>query len=508
MRTIARRGAFLLPGIAWAAMSFIFFIAWSSNGTSRDRYLISDMATAYNLALDLARDATAVLDWHLPPANYIFPDQIFLAPFASAGWRIVEIVPFYGSLSLLVLTAGGYALGRQYLPPVAAAVAAAVLASVAGNMMITGYYPNYLIAAPAFHASLAILWPAVLAASSLALSHRLSGRRAWPAILGLCALAGLLAFSDRLSAVINTTPVLVGLAIVALTRRESRLACLSIGLPLLISSSGGVILDSLWRPDNPGAAVAPAIGEFFANSAEMWRLSTSLREGIPWLFYAVLATPLIAAVALGVEIFLRRDLPGREGWLLLLASVLAYYLVIQLVHGATTLEPVLHYRLPDVVIACIFLPIVFLRCASHLGSVILGPAAALVLCVYAAVDAAQSGSSRDYGRASIEPLVKCLDQLATKYHLAYGAGEYWDAVPVRPLSLAGLVAVSVQPNLTPRAWNQTARIDARRPFDFIILDKSMEAAALQSLPAPIVIERCGDREILIPAPVTARPGSG
>lgn len=485
------------PLVGWLVMSLIFFAAWNETNSSHDRYLIADMASAYNLALDIAADPSAMLDWVLPSANYLFPEQIVLVPFAASGWRFDEVIPYYGAVMLVILAIGSFALAIQIVSPQSAAAVSTLTVAAVGAMPVIGAYPGYLLAAPNFHASIPALLPAVLAFVINSAKRRPSDAGAWRGAIPALLTAAALGFSDRLTLVCLTAPLLAGLCIAAIAMAPYRRGCLSLGLALLCFSGGGALLDFLWRPDNPGAHVGLAIGEFFSNSVDIWRLSGNLRDSLPWTFYATLATPLAGICALVAA--LRSSSRTREdlAWMIVCGTVTAYYPLVHVVHAASTLEPVVYYRLTDIVLACLFLPLLAARMATRLGGERLGMAGLAALALLSTGHAARSWPHRSFGTPLLWPFVQCLDNLALRDGLQFGAGEYWDAIPVRPLSRAGLDVVSVGPQLRPRPWNQTRRIPPDRPYDFVVDNPGIDRMALERLGTPRAVETCGNRTILI-----------
>lgn len=75
---LARISQAALPFAIWALVTAIFHVVVTSRENSLDRYLNAYMASAFNLALDVVADPSAVLDWTLPNANYLFPDLLML----------------------------------------------------------------------------------------------------------------------------------------------------------------------------------------------------------------------------------------------------------------------------------------------------------------------------------------------------------------------------------------------------------------------------------------------
>ncbi len=490
-----------MPLAAWAAMSSLFYLQLTRDRASLDRFLTADMASAYNLALDVAADPSAVLDWTLPNANYLFPELFLLYPFAVAGWPFDAVIPFYGAISLLVLTLGSYLLARRCLAGWAAAAAASLTVTLAGSLLLVGPYPGNLIAAPNFHSGMAVFTPLILAAAIRGVSRRLGegGSRGWAAFATL--LAGLLAFSDRLAAVSIAAPLAASLLAHAVASPRHRRACLWLAASLALAAAAGVLADMLWRPDNPGVVVAPRLAEFWPNMFEMFRLAHDLRVSLPWIFYGTIAAPVLALAGLAAEMIARRlALLQDTPWLLLAVYVLVYFPLMAVVHAGSTLEPVLHYRLTDLVMACVFLPILFLRLAALAGMRKPGLMLVAAAIVLSATHTVIMPSQRNFGTPLILPLAECLDDLARRYGVSYGAAEYWDAIPMRPLSRQGLTLISAGRDFKPRNWNQTRRLDLDRPYEMIVDRNYFDPVALAALPAPRAIETCSGRTVYILKP--------
>lgn len=481
----------------WLVVCCLLVAVWRLPNYNHDRFFNADVASAYNLAFDLVSNPIAMLDWWLPSANYIFPEQFLLVPLALTGLKMDLIAPIYSAAVLLVIALGSYLLSMQVLTPRCAAACSITSFASISSPAILAVYPMFALVVPNFHGGVFILIPVILTLAIRAIDSDSTQSRY--STLGVGVLLLLLGFSDRLTAVAVAVPLVLALAGVFGLSASSRLLAFRIAITAAAATFLGILLDVLWRPDNPGARVSFAAGQFAENSVEMWRLGSDLRLTMPWVWWLVPMTPLLALLTLRyVAVAANAETLSvmRARWLLLAGFAAAYSPVMQVVHAASSLEPVLHYRMGDVVVAAVFAPIALSRVLQK-KIVNLWSSFLLALSAATLLHALYLSNKRSYGLEEIAPFVACMDRLAEEHGIKYGAGEYWDAVPIRPLSKNGVVAISVAPNLSPRPWNQTNHFDDSRNFEFLILHPSLDAQLVSGFRDGAILEKCGEKRVLV-----------
>lgn len=107
------------------------------------------------------------------------------------------------------------------------------------------------------------------------------------------------------------------------------------------------------------------------------------------------------------------------------------------------------------------------------------------------------------------PLVRFMDDLASREHLRYGYAGYWQARLITLLSKRDLRAYAVDGDIKPFLWANNIQwysqsLEDRRkrpPVDFVVLDdpfwKISREAAVRALGEPLREERFGDTRVLI-----------
>lgn len=372
-------------------------------------------------------------------------------------------------------------------------------------MAAASAYPAYKLLTPQFHAGPALLLP-LLAWMLLPRQGMKNAEMPWVLVACASFIIFLLSFSDRLAFLQIVVP-LSAMAMFAVwrhpTSRRSELWILAL---VLTSGILGLGVDMIWRPDNPGAAVNPELSSWWSNSKEMWRLSNNLRVAAPVQLVVALAAILMAFL---IAVLSMRRMPqwtySNVRTALLAGFAVLYPPLMQFVHAGSSLEPVLHYRLFDLVLALVLFPVFAIYFVQRKCLGLLTKSSFIIVglwFIYAGVT-----FPRDVSKAnkSIQSLVKCLDDLNGSGQVAYGAGEYWDAVPINALSQSGITVISVNPDLTARPWNQKGRIDLGRTFDFLVLNAKFPFELGSKLRQPTRQVSCEERDILISAPANATP---
>lgn len=446
-------------------------------------------------------------DWHLPPANSLFPDIAVLAPLLWIGTGAVGPAFWvYGVLSFLVLWGLQALIVRRAAPKAAWSLVALGLAWLAYAALSLKFDVIFNAVVPTFHGGILLIgfflvW--------LALGAVERGWRWWEAAaFFLAAMLGSL--SDNLIAAQFFLPIALA---AALTIKWNKRYLLRTFLPLVAMLGVAVGVALLIKEHLlAGVIMAPPVKltTYAGNHprGEVWGLFvrdylTTFPKQQPILAFLFNITPLVAAAAWIVSVWRRKrgDEATRDHarmrrflWLFILISFvgsLAGPVAVALWHDFGSFR--------YLYTVWVFPPLC-LALVTALGRPRLQTAVLALLAVAVVVTLPLWSDLPLHIKTPYPAEIRCLDDALEARDIRRGFGDYWNTRRVNFLNQSGLRVYPGTSDMGLRSWISSTRpwCDLLKPEPFFVLPRGLDAGRLKSrLGPPRETVRCVNEDIWI-----------